>query len=494
LIASYILVTLAVVLLVEALVVGFQVPQLTGGVQMQAQLQAQVDATAQRYGQQLSERYPNGMQVGTVLGERGQPAAAGLARPAADGSTLVVPAITGPISGGQAVTAVVAIAADGTLVASSVPSRYRPGRTAAAELPAPAAEALGGRRVKTGAVSTPDGSVLWTVGSAGGAGAGRPAAGATQPIAFVYVQAPWSPPRFVNPVRAWSELDQTGEVGALLTGPLALLIVTVPVGVLFGSVLTRPLIRRLRRLERAALAVADGDYSVALPLSGRDEIGRLEENFTAMAHQLGSAMAAERLRATEGAREAERARIAREIHDTISQHLFGLRMIAAGMRRADPGNQQTQAIERISLEALQDMQTLLIELRPADLDGNGLAPALHQLCEAYRNRLGVSVEVRLQETAVPPPVEHALLRITQEALVNAVRHGNAEQLTVRLTRDSGHVELTIRDTGTGFDPGATHAGSGLTHMRERAAELGGTVEIDSAPGRGTTLAVQVPVP
>jgi signal transduction histidine kinase len=324
--------------------------------------------------------------------------------------------------------------------------------------------------------------VLWTLWSASSADTGVSSANAPALAASVYVQAPWSPPRFVNPVRAWSELGQAGESSAmlLLWAPAALLVVTVPVGVLFGLLATRRLVRRVRRLERATLAVADGDYTVALPASGRDEIGRLEANFTAMAGQLGSALAAERQRATHDARDAERARIAREIHDTISQHLFGLRMIAAGMHRADPGNQQAQA--------------LLIELRSARLDGAGLVPALRQICAAYHQRLGVSVDARLEEITVPAPVEHALLRITQEACVNAVRHGNASHLTVSLDRHDGHVELAIRDNGTGFDPGAAHAGSGLAHIRDRAAELGGTVDIDSAPGRGTTLTVRVPVP
>src|SRR5580704_19485587 len=100
LIASYILVTLAVVVLVEALALGFQVPSLVNG----AQLQAQVDAAARSYGQQLAERYPAGVPAGTVLGEAGLRAQPGLARPAPDG-TLVVPEITGPVKSGEAVTA-----------------------------------------------------------------------------------------------------------------------------------------------------------------------------------------------------------------------------------------------------------------------------------------------------------------------------------------------------------------------------------------------------
>lgn len=476
LIASYILVTLAVVVLVEALVLGFQVPSLVNG----AQLQAQVDAAAKSYARQLSQRYPGGVPAGTVLGEPGQPAQPGLARPAPDG-TLAVPAITGPVRSDQAVTAVVAIAADGTVVASSAPSRYPPGRAAASELPAPAAPANAVRIIKGGSVPTPYGSVLWMISPEGHG-------------AYVYVQAPWSAPRFISPIRAWRELVQLGEAGQLLAGPFALLFVIVPVGVLFGLLASRRLVRRVRGLERATVAVADGDYTVTLPVSSRDEVGRLEANFTTMTRQLGSALAAERQRATGGARAAERARIAREVHDAISQHLFGLRMIAAGMCRADPGNQQARAIERISEEALRDMQALLAELRPASLDGAGLAPALQEICAAYHDRLGVTVDASLDDVTVPAPVEHALLRITQEACANAVRHGNARRLAVSMTRQDGHIELAVRDVGTGFDPAAPHPGSGLAHIRDRVAELGGTVDIDSTPGRGAALTVRVPVP
>ena len=481
LIASYILVTLVVVVLVEALVLGFQVPQLVNG----GQVQVQVDATAKSYAQQLSQRYPGGVPAGTVLGNPGQPAQPGLARPAPDG-TLAVPAITGPVHSDQAVTAVVAIAADGTVIASSAPSLYPPGRAAASELPAPATSAIapGATRVtiKVPPASTASGSVLWAVEPAGRAGPSEPPAGAPGLVAYVYVQAPWSSAGFVNPVRAWSELGQLGETSPLLPASYALLFAIVPVGVLFGLLASRRLVRRVRRLEQATVAVADGDYTVTLPVSGRDEVGRLEANFTTMTRQLGSALA------------AERARIAREIHDAISQHLFGLRMIAAGMRRADPDNEQARAVERISEEALRDMQTLLAELRPASLDGAGLTAALLDICAAYQERLGVAVDASVDDVAVPADVEHALLRVTQEACANAVRHGGARRLAVSLTGLDGQVELVIRDGGSGFDPAARSAGSGLAHIRDRVAEIGGTVDIDSAPGRGTTLTVRVPAP
>jgi signal transduction histidine kinase len=462
-----------------------------------AQLQAQVDAFANSYGQQLAQRYPDGVPAGTVLGDPAAPARQGQAT-INPGGTLDVPAITGPIQGDQAITAVVAIGADGTVVASSAPSRYPPGSGPAGELPDPAIPSNVASIKGNGAFgpySTRHGSVLFVVSwPPGHAEIGKPSASAPRRVAYVYVQAPWSP-GFINPVSAWGQVSQLGETGwLLLSPPAALLVAIVPVGVLFGLLTSWRLVGRVRRLERATLAVADGDYTVTLPASGRDEVGRLEANFTTMTRQLGSAVAAERQRAASGARDAERARLAREIHDAISQHLFALRMIAAGMRKADPGDQQAQAIERISAEALRDMQVLLVELRPASLDGAGLASALQEICAAYHERLGVAVNASLDDVIVPAPVEHALLRITQEACANAVRHGNARQLAVSMTHQDGHVELAVRDTGTGFDPAASHVGSGLAHIRDRVAELGGTVDIDSAPGCGAAIIVWVPVP
>lgn len=496
LITSYILVTLAVVVLVELLVLCLQIAPVAESDQRQAQLHGQVSQTATYYARRLAQRYPGGVPAGIVLGLPGQPARPGTAARSAPDGTLLVPAITGPVRSGLAVTAVVAIAADGTVLASSAPARYPPGWPAASELPVQASTVIpaGTLYLKNGSVPTRYGDVLfWMARPHRSTGTGPPPS-TPEAVAYVYVQVPWSPPWFVSPARAWADLLRHDEGGALLLAPFALLLAIVPVGVLFGLLASWRLVRRVRRLEQATLAVADGDYTVTLPVSSRDELGRLEANFTVMTGQLGSALAAERQRASGDARAAERARIAREMHDAISQHLFGLRMIAAGMRRADPGHPQAQAIERISGEALRDMQTLLIGLQPAGLGGAGLGPALHEICVAYRHRLGVTVDASLDDVTVPAPVEHALVRITQEACTNAVRHGHARHLAVSLARRDGHVELTVRDSGAGFAPAPPRAGSGLAHIRDRVAELGGTVDVDSAPGRGAALTVRVPLP
>ncbi len=482
LIASYVLVTLAVVVLTETLVLGYLAPRLENDTRSQDQ----VGATAKAYLQQLQLLYPGTVPAATLLGDRDQPARPGRAQLADDGLTLVIPGIDGPIHDDRPVTAAVLIDSNGDIIASSAPARYPPGQQAADKLPAAAAAAIIAGQSEGGSGSAPYGRVSWALLGPAPAPAGS--------VAYLYVQAPSPSAGFVSPISAWQDLRRMSGTGPLLWASYALLIMIVPVGVLFGLLASARLVRRVRRLERATIAVADGDYTVALPTSGRDEIGRLEANFTNMIRQLGSALAAERERAAGDAATAERARIARELHDAISQHLFGLRMTAAGMRRARPDDPQVRVIEQISEDALRDMQVLLFELRPANPHGIGLAPALREICTAYRDRLGVTVDADLADITVPAPIEHALVRITQEGFTNAVRHGNARHLAVSTARRGGHIDLTVRDSGTGFDPVVPHTGSGLAHIRDRVSELGGTVTIDSAPGHGTTLAVRVPAP
>jgi two-component system, NarL family, response regulator LiaR len=138
--------------------------------------------------------------------------------------------------------------------------------------------------------------------------------------------------------------------------------------------------------------------------------------------------------------------LASEVHGEQGDH-------QAGQERGDQQGQPGAA-------AAEEFQ------RPAGVPpGAGLAPALREICAAYQHRLGVTVDASLDDVSVPAPVEHALLRITQEACANAVRHGHARRLTVSLARQDGHVELAVSDTGTGFDPAAPHPGSGLTHIR-----------------------------
>jgi signal transduction histidine kinase len=270
------------------------------------------------------------------------------------------------------------------------------------------------------------------------------------------------------------------------------------VGTVFGLLSTRRVIRRIKRLAAVTATVADGDFEPRVPVSGGDEISRLEDGFNRMTGRLSAAVAAERARAGSDARQAERARIARELHDSISQDLFSLSLLAAGLRKALRGDRalapEVAAMERTAARAMREMQALLLELRPVALEDAGLVPAVTELCQAYQARLAIKINAELDQVAMDAAAEHAVLRIIQEALGNAARHGRPETIVVRLAQHDGAVTVEVRDNGRGFDPGAVaeRHGMGLALMRERVTELGGDFQVDAAPGRGAAIVVQLP--
>jgi len=213
-----------------------------------------------------------------------------------------------------------------------------------------------------------------------------------------------------------------------------------------------------------------------------------------MAGQLQASLDVRRQLAEANARHQERARIARELHDSISQELFSLSVLAGGLRRAlPPGSRvltEVETMERTAGDTMREMQSLLLALRPVALEEVGLASAIEGICRAYTQRLGVQVQAELDPVTLEPALEHAVLRVTQEALANAVRHADADRVTVRLRAGEDRVVLEITDSGRGFDVAARQqsaVGLGLRTMRDRVAEHGGQLTIDSAPGAGTRV-------
>jgi signal transduction histidine kinase len=288
-------------------------------------------------------------------------------------------------------------------------------------------------------------------------------------------------------------------IGSLILPGAVVLVLLLPVGALFGLFSTGRLIRRIRRLALGASAMAGGDLQARIPVSGDDEVGRLERAFNSIAERLDAAVALERRAAGSEARRAERSRIARELHDSISQDLFSVSMVAGGLRKALPTQpelqRQAESMERSLARTMREMRAMLLELRPIALEDAGLAAALDELCRAYEARLGIRVSARLDPVRLDPPVEHAVLRVVQEAFGNAARHGDPATIELRVAEQDGQVAVTIHDDGRGFDPAgrAVRHGMGLMLISERVDELGGTYELVSAPGRGTTLTVLLPM-
>jgi signal transduction histidine kinase len=314
----------------------------------------------------------------------------------------------------------------------------------------------------------------------------------------------------------------------------------------------RSITRPVSMLTSVAERIASGDLSQEVPDLGKDEIGQLARTFETMRVKLGDSLESiqassrelekrvrERTRELEasrdelrqvaaenavlyeelkqkeslrgellkkviGAQEEERRRIARELHDETSQALTALAM---GMETVTLGpslskeqlQEKLSGLKGLAVQTLDEVHNLIYDLRPSILDDLGLVAGLEWYAE---NRLqplglGVHVEVSGQERRLPSEVETTLFRIGQEAISNVARHAEASNVLLTIHFNENAVSLEVEDDGKGFAPAAESStapsGWGLLGMRERSALLKGELEIASEPGRGTSVAVRVPL-
>jgi PAS domain S-box-containing protein len=197
----------------------------------------------------------------------------------------------------------------------------------------------------------------------------------------------------------------------------------------------------------------------------------------------------------------ERQRLARELHDSVSQALFGITLGARTARTLldrDPARAAEPLEYAMSLAeaALAEMRTLIFELRPESLANEGLIVALEKLATAARARHHIEVHMMLMnEPSISLDAKQALYRIAQEALQNVVRHAHATEVTLSLTqKDGDELLLDIHDNGIGFDPSGSYPGHlGLNSMRERVMRLGGVFTLESVPDQGTHLSASIPL-
>ncbi|MER7518899.1 GAF domain-containing sensor histidine kinase [Streptomyces sp. NPDC126499] len=261
------------------------------------------------------------------------------------------------------------------------------------------------------------------------------------------------------------------------------------------------------------LPVRDGDEILAalflankrcpMPSGGCGFTAEDEELLTLLAQHAAIALTNARLyeRSRELTIAEERSRLAHELHDAVSQKLFSLRLTAqaaAALVDRDPARAkgELQQVAELAAEAADELRAAVVELRPAALDEDGLVHTLRTqvqvLDRAHTARVTFdSTGVR----ALPAAHEEAMLRVAQEALHNALRHSGAARVTVSLSRSGQGARLTVTDDGRGFDPATVRTAGrhlGLVSMRDRAAGVGGTLTVTSAPGRGTTIEMEVP--
>ena len=228
---------------------------------------------------------------------------------------------------------------------------------------------------------------------------------------------------------------------------------------------------------------------------------RLAEIFAAraaVAVELSERVARDTVRRVIDAQELERRRLARELHDETGQALTSILLGLKGIRAAQSDGEAEQAeaeLRELVVHALQDVRSLAVELRPTALDDFGLAAALERLGETFSERSGIATEVQahLGDVRLPPEVETALYRLVQEALTNVVKHAEAKNVSVVVTRRAGGVGAVVEDDGRGFaEAGVRDDALGIVGMRERVALLGGTLTFESSPGGGTALVAYIP--
>ena len=225
-----------------------------------------------------------------------------------------------------------------------------------------------------------------------------------------------------------------------------------------------------------------GAHGAARDVSERD---RLERDLRRQAGELAAG--------------EERAHLARELHDSVTQALFSMTLVSRSVellleRDVEAAKAQITQLRELQREALAEMRALIFELRPGNLEQDGLARALKTHTAALQGRIGLPVVVESDlDERLPLPVEESLYRIAQEALHNVVKHAAAHQVRVEVGRARGGVRLRIADDGKGFDPRQVPAGHlGLAGMESRASRIGATFSCKSQPGKGTTIEVLVP--
>lgn len=308
-------------------------------------------------------------------------------------------------------------------------------------------------------------------------------------------------------IEAMGPLPRThGLLGAMLTDPAPFRTADITTDPRFRGwwPSTHPLMRSFLGVP----IVFKGDVIAAFYLTDK----ATGPEFTEADEQLVGVLAAhaavliEHARLYEESRELsvldERNRLARDLHDAITQSLFSLRLTIETAASLVPGDPEGAGAEleraRALVESLfVELRSLIFELRPPALEADGLAGTVRKHLEVVGRANDLAVAVTATgERRLPEAVEHELFRIVQEAVTNVVRHAGASSLAVTIDLGPGRATVTVGDDGVGFVPDARPVRSrrlGLTSMRERAQGLGGSLAIDSSPGKGTTVRVEVPV-
>ena len=277
---------------------------------------------------------------------------------------------------------------------------------------------------------------------------------------------------------------------------IALSIPAALLGTIFGFITAQGLTRRLKRLAEAAKSWGGGDFSVKTKDRSKDELGQLSRGLNQMAGELETLLQTRQELATLEARN----RFARDLHDSVKQQVFATSLQIATARSLIEQNPEAaeehlfQATDLVQ-GAQKELNVLIHEMRPAALEDKGLSAALGEYTAKWSERSEIPAEFHSRgEREILLETEQAIFRVAQEALANVTKHSEAEKAEVDLIYTAENLTLRVTDDGVGFAPERNpDEGFGLRSMRERLVKLGGHVNVESAPGRGTRVTCLCPL-
>jgi two-component system, NarL family, sensor histidine kinase LiaS len=307
--------------------------------------------------------------------------------------------------------------------------------------------------------------------------------------------------KVIIPIQSWQDV---------INAAVKLLGAALLIGAVYGFWFSMRIKLRLEPLTEAMALLEKGNFSRAPLQVGEDEIGRLgdqleritkiwEDQVTSL-QRLSSHNAQLAEQARYSAIVEERQRLARELHDAVSQQLFAISMTATAVGRTfdkdlEKAKHQVHLIEEMASVAQSEMRALLLHLRPVHLEGKRLKEGLIHLF----HEIGAKVPMQIvwdidEDIGTTKGIENHLFRIVQEALSNAMRHSKAAKLEIRLHQRIDGIRLLLRDNGVGFDlVEAKTTSYGLKTMQERVSEVGGSLQIVTAPGKGTRIEIRIPI-
>ncbi|MDY0405196.1 sensor histidine kinase [Virgibacillus sp. 179-BFC.A HS] len=304
------------------------------------------------------------------------------------------------------------------------------------------------------------------------------------------------------PLKNWSMIWETSYFDIpFLVVPLGLALIA---GLVLGITSAWYWQQRIKHLERKLTEIAEGQLTNEEE-NLYPELDKIETQVKAIQQKLQQHAQKARKSATERVTEREkfqdviiqeRNRLARELHDSVSQELFAASMMMSAMNETNPPEEpvrrQLQLVEKMIQQSQLEMRALLMHLRPVALKNKSIQEGTRQLLQELVQKVPMTITWKVEDFAVEKGIEDQLFRILQESVSNTLRHAKASELEIMLIKRDEHIILRVVDNGVGFDLEKEKTSSyGLNNMQERAEEIGGILKIISLPGQGTRLEVKV---